>query len=70
MEIGTTTASAWIDGFVEMLDESFKAGESGTLRGFGSCYVREARRSWAFRFTPGQRLGAVLGWSLSNKGRR
>lgn len=70
MQTDTTMASAWIDGFVETLYESFKAGESVTLRGFGSFYVREERSSWVFRFNPGQRLRALFGWSSSYKGER
>lgn len=70
MQTDTTTASVWIDGFVETLYESFKAGESVTLRGFGSFYVREERSSWVFRFNPGQRLRALFGWSSSYKGER
>lgn len=70
MQTDTTTASAWIDGVVETLYESFKAGESVTLRGFGSFYVREARSNWVFRFNPGQRLRALFGWSSSYKGER
>jgi DNA-binding protein HU-beta len=70
MQTDTTTASAWIDGFVETLYESFKAGESVALRGFGSFYVRPERNSWVFRFNPGQRLRALFGWSSSYKGER
>ena len=70
MQSDPTTASAWIDGVVETLCESFKAGESVTLRGFGSFYVREERSSWVFRFNPGQRLRALFGWSSSYKGER
>lgn len=39
MQTDTATASAWMDGIVETLYESFKAGESVTLRGFGSFYL-------------------------------
>jgi DNA-binding protein HU-beta len=70
MQTDTTTATAWIDSFVETLYESFKAGESVTLRGFGSFYVREERSTWVFRFNPGQRLRALFGWSSSYKGER
>jgi DNA-binding protein HU-beta len=55
---------------VETLYESFKTGESVTLRGFGSFYVRPERSSWVFRFNPGQRLRALFGWSSSYKGER
>lgn len=69
MQTDSATASAWIDGIVETLYESFKAGESVTLRGFGGFYVREERESLAFRFNPGQRLRALFGWSSSYKGK-
>ena len=70
MQTDAATATAWIDGVVEALYESFKAGESVTLRGFGSFYVRPERSSWVFRFNPGQRLRALFGWSSSYKGER
>jgi DNA-binding protein HU-beta len=62
------TAAVWIDALVETLYESFKAGESVTLKGFGSFYVRPERSSWVFKFNPGQRLRALFGWSSSYKG--
>jgi DNA-binding protein HU-beta len=68
MGTDATTANAWIDGLVETLYESFAAGESVTIRGFGNFYVREARDSWVFRFNPSQRLRALLGWSSSYRG--
>lgn len=70
MQTDVTTAIAWIDGVVETLYERFTAGESVTLRGFGSFYVREERSSWVFRFNPGQRLRMLFGWSSSYKGER
>ncbi len=36
MQTDTATATAWIDAIVETLYESFQAGESVTLKGFGS----------------------------------
>lgn len=70
MNTDAATAQVWIDALTETLYESFKAGESVTLRGFGSFYVREERSSWVFRFNPGQRLRALFGWSSSYKGER
>lgn len=70
MQTDSATPSAWIDGIVETLYESFKAGKSVTLRGFGSFYVREERSSWVFRFNPGQRLRTLFGWSSSYKRER
>jgi DNA-binding protein HU-beta len=70
MHTDAATAGAWIDGLVETLYESFKAGESVTLRSFGSFYVRPERSTWVFRFNPGQRLRALFGWSSTYKGQR
>lgn len=50
------------------IHERFKAGESVTLKGFGSFYLRPERSTWVFKFTPGQRLRALFGWSSSYKG--
>ena len=44
------------------------AGESVTLKGFGSFYVRPERSTWVFKFNPAQRLRALFGWSSSYKG--
>jgi len=68
MQADPETAAAWIDGLVETLYDSFKAGESVTLKGFGSFYVRPERSTWVFKFNPGQRLRALFGWSSSYTG--
>ena len=68
MHTDRATATVWIDAVVETLYESFQAGESVTLKGFGSFYVRPERSSWVFKFSPAQRLRALLGWSSSYKG--
>ena len=68
MHTDTATATAWIDAVVETLYESFQAGESVTLKGFGSFYVRPERSSWVFKFNPAQRLRALFGWSSTYKG--
>ncbi len=62
------TATDWVDGIVEILYESFKAGESVTLPGFGGFYVRPGPESWVFKFNPGQRLRALFGWSPTYTG--
>ena len=69
MDADEATAAAWVDAFVETLYDSFKAGESVTLTGFGNFYVRPERESWVFRFNPSQRLRALLGWSSTYKGK-
>lgn len=68
MQTDRQTAAVWIDALVETLYESFKAGESVTIKGFGNFYVRPERSSWVFRFNPSQRLRALLGWSSSYRG--
>jgi DNA-binding protein HU-beta len=68
MQTDIPTAKAWIDGLVETLYESFQAGESVTLKGFGSFYVRPERSTWVFKFNPAQRLRALFGWSSTYKG--
>ncbi|NJO82268.1 MAG: HU family DNA-binding protein [Blastochloris sp.] len=70
MQTDPATASAWIDGVMKTLSERFKAGESLTLCDLSSFYVREERRSWIFRFNPGQRLRALFGWSSRYQSRQ
>lgn len=57
------TALSGLDALTETLYEAFKAGESVTLPGFGSFYLRKERESWVFKFNPAQRLRALFGWS-------
>ncbi len=68
MKSDEATATAWIDGVVETLYESFKAGESVTLPGFGGFYVRPEPQNWVFKFNPAQRLRALFGWSSTYTG--
>jgi len=68
METDAPTAAVWLDGVVETLYDSFQAGESVTLKGFGSFYLRESRTGMVFKFNPAQRLRALLGWSSTYKG--
>ena len=68
MKSDEATAAAWLDGVTETLYESFKAGNSVTLPGFGGFYVRPESESWVFRFNPGQRLRALFGWSSTYSG--
>jgi DNA-binding protein HU-beta len=70
MKADEATATAWVDSIVETLYESFKAGESVTLPGFGGFYVRPEPESWVFKFNPAQRLRALFGWSSTYAGER
>jgi nucleoid DNA-binding protein len=69
MNADEATATAWVDGIVETLYDSFKAGESVTLPGFGGFYVRPEPESWVFKFNPGQRLRALFGWTSTYSGK-
>ena len=40
MQTDEATATAWVDGVVETLYESFRDGKGVTLPGFGGFYVR------------------------------
>ncbi len=68
MKTDEETAAAWIDGFIEALYESIKAGHSVTLKGLGGFYVKPNRSTWVFQFNPGQRLRALFGWSSKYRG--
>jgi nucleoid DNA-binding protein len=68
MHADGATATVCVDSIVETLYESFKAGESVTLPGFGSFYVRPEPESQAIKFNPAQRLRALFGWSSTYSG--
>ena len=68
MKTDGVAATAWVDGVIETLYESFKAGKSVTLPGFGGFYVHPESKSWVFKFNPGQRLRALFGWSSTYSG--
>ena len=63
MNADKATATAWVDGIVETLYESFKDGKGVTFPGFSGFYVRSEPESWVFKFNPGQRLRGLFGWS-------
>lgn len=64
-----TTTGAVIDATLEAIYEAVKRGESVSLRNFGTFYVRPERNAWVFKFSPSQRLRAVLGWSSTYRGK-
>jgi DNA-binding protein HU-beta len=68
MSVAPDVAERWMDGVIETIYDSLKAGESITLNGLGGFYVRRERDSWVFKFNPAQRLRALFGWSSSYKG--
>ena len=69
METDEKTAEAWLDAFIDILYESFKEGLSVTLTGLGGFYLKPKREGCVFKFNPGQKLRALLGWSSTYKGK-
>lgn len=68
MKTSDAVSAMWLDAVLDTLYESFKAGQSVTLSGFGNFYVRPEREHWVFKFNPSQRLRALFGWSSTYKG--
>lgn len=64
----TDTVAETVDAFLDEVYEALKRGQSVSLRGFGSFYVRPERENWVFRFNPSQRLRALFGWSSTHRG--
>jgi DNA-binding protein HU-beta len=62
------TVSEIVDAWLEEIYQALKRGDSVSLRGFGSFYVRPERDSWVFKFNPSQRLRALFGWSSTHRG--
>ena len=52
------TVAEIVEGFLEEIYAALKRGDSVSLRGFSSFYVRAERDSWVFKFNPSQRLRA------------
>jgi DNA-binding protein HU-beta len=68
MKTDEKTSALWLDAMLDVLYESFMQGQSVTLSGFGSFYVRPERERWVFKFNPSQKLRALFGWSSTYKG--
>lgn len=62
------TVEQILDATLEEIYQALKRGESVSLRGFGSFYVRPERESWVFRFNPSQRLRKLFGWTSTYRG--
>lgn len=62
------TAEAWLDATFEEMYQVFKSGKGITLTGFGGFYLDQWRQGTVFKFNPGQKLKALLGWSSTYKG--
>lgn len=67
MNTDETNAKQWIEAYTETMFDVFKTGEGVTIDGFGGFYLQQRRSGAAFKFNPGQRLKALLGWSSTYK---
>lgn len=72
MKVSEKTAQKYLDGIMEVMYPEFENGDSVTIQHLGRFYCRESSRSYdgqkIFKFTPAQKLKAILGWSSSYKG--
>ena len=68
MQTDEAEAARWLDGVLEEMYQTFRAGHGLTLPGFGGFYLETKRSGWAFKFNPGQKLRALFGWSSSYRG--
>jgi len=68
MNQDTQVVDEVVDAFLDEIYQALKRGDSVSLRGFGSFYVRPDDESWVFRFNPSQRLRALFGWSSTYRG--
>ena len=70
MNVNEKTAQKYLDGLMEVMYAEFEKGESVTIQHFGRFYCRKSKSSGqkVFKFTPAQKLKAILGWSSTYKG--
>lgn len=69
MDADDATAQVWVDAVLDTMYATFKRGKGLTLPGFGGFYLDRRHDGCAFKFNPGQKLRALLGWSSTHKGR-
>lgn len=70
MKVSETRAQVWVDGVLDTMYDVFRSGKGVTLPGFGGFYLAKKREGCAFKFNPGQKLRALLGWSSTYRGPR
>jgi hypothetical protein len=61
-------AERFLDGFIDTLCDGMKNIQPITIQHLGIFYIAEKHDSRIFKFTPAQKLKAILGWSSSYKG--
>ncbi|MFC1633825.1 HU family DNA-binding protein [Planctomycetota bacterium] len=67
MKVKEKIAQAWVDTVLDTMYDTFRRGKGITLPGFGGFYLDRRRDNCAFKFNPGQKLRALLGWSSTYK---
>ncbi|MBN1930053.1 MAG: HU family DNA-binding protein [Desulfobacterales bacterium] len=68
MQCDEKRAGEWLDAVTNTLYETFRDGSGVSITGFGGFYLDRRGDSCAFKFNPGQKLRALLGWSSTYKG--
>ena len=61
-------AKQQVEAFIEVILDAMKKRDSITMEHLGKFYVEDRRDSTVFKFTPAQKLKAILGWSNTYKG--
>ena len=62
------TAEQQIEAFIEVVLDSMKQRDSLTIANLGKFYIEDRKDSTVFKFTPAQKLKAILAWSNTYKG--
>ena len=70
MKVNEKTAQKYLDGLMDVMYLRFEQGESVTVQHLGKFYCRRSKSSGqkVFKFTPAQKIKAILGWSSTYKG--
>ncbi len=69
MNCSEANAEKYLTGFIDTVYDNIKDKSSTTIQNFGKFYVSQRRDSTAFKFTPSQKMKAILGWSSTYKGK-
>jgi hypothetical protein len=68
MNCSEKEAERFLDGFIDTLFDGFKNNQPITIQHLGSFYIAEKHGTKIFKYTPAQKLKAILGWSSSFEG--
>ncbi len=68
MDCDEKIAKQQVDAFIEVILDAMKKRDSLTIEHLGKFYIKDHKDSIAFKFTPSQKLKAILGWSTTYEG--